>query len=118
MALTNEGKKVAMEGPGVFGTTRYLSLHLSSKTELSGHGYARKAIRPADVSVSNAGVATIANLDVYTASDGNAQDADKVAIYDASSGGNLLYDIQDLNVDVAAPSNGQTFRLTSIRFDP
>ena len=112
MALTNEGKKLAME-EGVLNGTRYISLHLSTGTELSGHGYARKAITLNQWTVAANGQAVGPTaLDIYTANDGSAQDADQVALYDASTGGNQIFTPETLTTDVGAPQNGQTFRLT------
>ena len=51
MALTNRGKQQAMS-VGIASTTRYISLHLTNNTELSGHGYARKSISPSQMTVS------------------------------------------------------------------
>ena len=42
MAWTDLGKAKVMD-EGIDGATRYVSLHLTDDTELSGHGYARKA---------------------------------------------------------------------------
>lgn len=120
MALTNRGKRYAME-QGVFpssGTNRYISLHLANDTELAGHGYARAAINHAQLTVAATGIATgPTNHEIYTASDATAQDADKWALYDALAGGAQIYDPEDFTTDVAAPVNGQAVRLTPI-FNP
>ena len=120
MALTDVGKKVAMGGPGVFGVTRYLILLVSANVndELAGHGYLRKAIATSARVVAANGEVTISNLDVYTASDNNAQDATHVSIADALDAGDLLYDPEPLDSNPDAPTVGQTFRLTSITFRP
>ena len=98
---------------GIASATRYIANHLSNGTELSGHGYARKAITAAQMSVSNAGVITgPANLELWTASDGSAQDPDQWAVYDAATGGNQIYEPEDFGTDVSAPANGQAVRLT------
>lgn len=115
MALTNRGKRYAME-VGIFpddDTDRYISLHLSDDTELSGHGYARKSINHSQLTVAATGVATgPTNLEIYTASDASAQDADKFALYDAATGGNQIFEPETFSTDVGAPANGQTVRLT------
>ena len=119
MALTDRGKELAMS-VGIASATRYVSLHLADGTELDAdHGYARKAITTAEQSVSGTGVLTVTTpLDVYTADDAAAQDADQAAMYDAATGGAQIYEPEDLTTDVAAPGDGQTFRLTSCRFNP
>ena len=99
-------------------TNRFISFHLSSDTELSGHGYARKAINHSSLTVAATGIATgPTNLEIYTASDASAQNADKWALYDALTGGNQIYEPEDFTADVAAPANGQAVRLTPI-FNP
>ena len=85
MAFTNRGLQQAMT-TGINSTTRYLSLHLTNNTELSGHGYARASITTAQMSASNAGVITgPTNHPIYTANDATAQRAMRVALYDAAS---------------------------------
>ena len=113
MALTNRGKQQAMS-VGIASTTRYISLHLTNDSQLSGHGYARKSMSPGQMTVSSAGVITgPANLEIYVASDGSAQRAQKVALYDASTGGNQLFEPQVIDATIpAAPVEGQGFRLT------
>ena len=111
MALTDRGLELAMTGISI--ATRYISLHLSNGTELSGHGYARRGITTAQMSVSSAGVITgPTNLEIYTANDDSAQDAAQVGLYDAASGGNQIFTPENLDNDVPAPVNGQSFRLT------
>ena len=113
MALTNRGKQQAMS-VGIASTTRYISFHLTSNAELSGHGYARKSISAGQMTVSNAGVITgPSNLEIYVASDGSAQRAQRVALYDASTGGNRLFDPEAIDTPIpAAPVEGQGFRFT------
>ena len=99
-------------------TDRYISLHLADGTELSGHGYARKSINHSQLTVAATGIATgPTDFEIYTASDATAQDADQWALYDASTGGNQIYEPEDFTTDVGAPGNGQTVRLTPI-FNP
>ena len=120
MALTNRGKRYAME-QGVFpdsNANRYISLHLSNNNELAGHGYARAAINHAQLTVAATGIATgPTNHEIYTANDATAQDANRWALYDALTGGNQIYEPEDFSTDVAAPVNGQAVRLTPI-FNP
>ena len=113
MALTDRGKELAM-GVGIASATRYISLHLTNGTELSGHGYARKAITMAEMSVSNAGVITgPANFEIYTADDATAQRAQQCALYDAAAGGGEVFEPEALTGTIpAAPVNGQAFRLS------
>ena len=120
MALTNRGKQYAME-QGVFpddDTNRFISFHLPSNTELSGHGYARKSINHSQLTIASTGIATgPTNFQIYTASDASAQDAGKWALYDALTGGSQIYEPEDFTTDVGAPANGQAVRLTPI-FNP
>lgn len=120
MALTNRGKRYAME-QGVFpdsDTNRFISFHLTNDTELSGHGYARKAINHSQLTVAATGIATgPTNYEIYTANDATAQDANKWALYDALTGGNQIYEPEAFTTDIAAPASGQTARLTPI-FNP
>lgn len=120
MALDNPGKHKAMDGI-VLGTV-YVALHLSNGNELSGHGYSRKSVAAASWSVSSAGVASLSNLDVYTASDGSAQQAAKVSIWNSSTSTTAstarIYAPEDLTTTPAAPGNGATFRLTSLQLNP
>ena len=113
MALTDRGKQVTMES-GLASATRYISLHLANDTELSGHGYARKAITSDEMTVSSTGIITGPNnFGIYTANDGSAQRAQKVGMYDAASAGNQLLEPEALTGTVpAAPVNGQEFRLS------
>ena len=112
MAFTNRGKELAMS-VGIKSASRYISLHLANGTELSGHGYARKEITTAQMVVANTGVITgPTNLEIYEANDGSAQQAAKVALYDASSAGNQILEPEDIPSPPDAPENGQSFRLT------
>ena len=52
MALTDRGKELAMS-VGIASATRYISLHLAAGTELSGHGYARKAVAASEMTVAS-----------------------------------------------------------------
>ena len=113
MAFTDEGNRIVMSDEGFDSATRYISLHLANDTELSGHGYARKAITTAQMTVGSDGEITLpANHEIYTANDGSAQQAQQWAIYDAASGGVQLLTPETLTTIVAAPVDGQTFRLT------
>lgn len=118
MAFTDTGKVEAMKG--IAALDRYVSLHLSNDTELSGHGYSRKAVSAAvlQAAIGSDGQISLSNVDVYTATDGSAQDADKVALYDAATGGNQLMEPETLTTDVGAPALGQTFRLTTLTLTP
>ena len=50
---------------------------------------------------------------MYVASDGSAQRAQQVALYDASTGGNQLFEPDAIDATIpAAPVEGQGFRLT------
>ena len=110
--FTNRGLQQAMS-VGIASSTRYISLHLTNDTELSGHGYARASISTAQMTVSSAGVITgPSNHEIYTANDGSAQQAQQVALYDAASGGNQLLSPEAITSPPAAPVNGQAFRLT------
>ena len=110
--FSNKGKELAMEGVAV--ATRYISHHLSDNTELSGHGYARKAITAAQMSVSSAGVLTgPTDFECWTASDGSAQNPDKWNLYTASTGGDAILSAPEgFSTDVAAPVNGQAVTLS------
>ena len=93
--------------------TRYISLHLANGTELSAHGYARKAVTLSGWTISSTGVAVGAtDLEIFTATDASAQDPGQVALYSAATGGSQIYEAEDLTTDVAAPANGQAVRLT------
>ena len=112
MALTNRGKQLAMS-VGIASATRYISFQLANGTELSGHGYARKSISTAQMTVSSAGVITgPTNLECWTASDASAQNPGQVALHDSLTGGDQIYEPEDLTTDVAAPASGQSVRLT------
>ena len=115
MPYTDEAKRVAQEGPGVFGATRYVSGHLASDTEASGHGYSRTAVAPADVTVAADGTATLPdNLELYTADDDSAQVITKVNIYDALTGGNAYLDAPgELDAPLpGAPADGQALQVS------
>ena len=113
MAWTNRGKRYLMED-GLEGATRHISLHLASGVELTGHGYSRKAVTAAQMTVAATGVVSFpADFEIYTASDASAQDADQWALYDAATGGNQILEPEDLTTDVAAPANGQALQLTA-----
>lgn len=116
MALLDDGKNKAMDGI-ILGTT-YICLTLANDTELSGHGYARKAVSAGDWTVSSAGVATVSNVDVYTASDGSAQQAQKVGLASSTTGSINLLSAETLTTVPSAPGNGATFRLTSLTLNP
>ena len=118
MAYTNLGLQ-QVQSVGIASVTRYLSLHLANDTELAGHGYARRALAPSQMTVSAAGVVTVLTpLDVYTASGATAQDADKAALYRTAAGNDQLMEPENLTTDVGAPTDGQTFRLTSLTLRP
>lgn len=114
---TAAGKVKAMR-EGLISGNIYLSLHLANNNELVGHGYSRVQLDINDAAFNPDGTVTFTNLDVYTAADGSAQDADKASLWNAESSGNRLLSVQDLSVDQPAPANGQTFRLTAITFRP
>ena len=122
MAFTELGKQVVMD-EGIDGATRYVALHLANNTELSGHGYARKAVLASQMAVGVGGVTTLpANLSIYTANDGAAQQAQRVSLYRSLSGNDELMTpeaITDTTDDPLpdAPQNGQTLQL-SITFNP
>jgi len=59
-------------------------------TEVSGNGYARQAATW-DAATSGAGVTANADAQSFTASGGNWGSITHVGIFDASSGGNLLW---------------------------
>ena len=118
MALTDRGKELAMS-EGIASATRYISLHLAAGTELSGHGYARKAVAASEMTVASDGAITVsAPIDVYAADDASAQDADQVGLYDAATGGDQIYEPEDLTTDVGAPGDGQTVQLTALTLNP
>ena len=120
MALTDFGKDEAMDGPGVFGATRYISFHLTNDTELSGHGYARKSLTQsqADKSATDGVVTTPDNFECWTASDGSAQRPMKFALYSALTGGNQVFEPEDLDATIpAAPADGQAYQ-ASLSFGP
>ena len=98
---------------GIASATRYISLHLASGVELSGNGYARRAITTQQMEVSSAGVITgPTNLSIYTGEDGSAQQAAQVALYDADAAGSQIYEPENITSPPAAPEEGQAFLLT------
>ena len=113
MAWTDLGKAKVMD-EGIDGATRYVSLHLTDDTELSGHGYARKAVSTGDITVSATdGTTTLpTNLSIYTANDGSAQRAQKVGLYNSSSGADQLLEPEAITSPPAAPISGQELQLT------
>ena len=113
MAYTDRGKEI-VQSVGLASATRYISLHVTNGDELADHGYARKAITAANMSVANDGVVTgPTNLEIYTADDGSAQRAHQCALYDAAAAGNQILEPESLTGTVpAAPVDGQAFRLT------
>ena len=113
MAYTDKGLET-VQSVGTASATRYISLHLTDDSELSDHGYARKAITAAQMSVATDGVITgPADHPIYTADDDSAQRAQKVALYDAETGGNQLLEPEAIDATIpAAPVDGQEFRLT------
>ena len=119
MAYTDLGLE-QVQSVGIASVTRYLSAHLSNDDELDfDHGYARQAIAPASMSVGSDGTVTVTvPLDVYTADDDSAQDADKIGLYQTATGADQLLEPEDLTTDVGAPDDGQTVQLTSLVFNP
>ena len=120
MALTDFGKNAAMDGPGVFGATRYISFHLTSDTELSGNGYVRKSLTTSQaVTTSSAGVVTTPdNFECWTASTASAQRPMKFSLYSALTGGSQIYETEDLDATIpAAPGDGQAYE-ASLTFNP
>ena len=123
MALTNAGKAEIMAN-GFTANTKYISLHLTNNTELSGHGYARKAWTSGDMTVNatNGRVTATANFEIYTANDNSAQKAIKVAIYNHatnSAAANQILTPENLTGTAPeAPILNQTFRLSSLVIIP
>ena len=66
------------------------------------------------MTVSNAGVITgPTNLEIYVANDDAAQQAQRVALYDASTGGNQLFEPEAIDAPIPnAPVDGQALRFT------
>jgi len=113
MGFTDRGKKICMDAVG--GAARFIGLFLANDTELSGHGYARKQISAAQMTVSSAGVITgPANLVIYTANDGTAQRAMKVGLFASGVRGtdDAILEPEAITTPPAAPANGQDFRLS------
>ena len=119
MALTNEGKRLS-QASGLWSGTRYVSLHLLNDTELSLGGYSRRSITAADRTISSAGIVTgTTPLQIYIADGANAQVAFKFSVWDASSGGNMLYEVENIDSPPAtAPVDMQGFNLTNLTFNP
>ena len=119
MALTTAGKNWYQQ-KAVVDETVYVALAVDG-TELSGHGYSRLAwgtgAKTLDNSTST--VTNSADLTVYTATDGSAQDANQAAFFDAATGGNQLTTWANLATDVDAPTNGQSvvFRTGELSWD-
>ena len=117
MALTARGKQVIMD-EGIDARVRYIVLALADGTPLNGHGYVPKAVQAADLAPGAGGVVTLpADLEIYVASDANAQRAGQVGLAEDPAGSILLYDYEDIEDTVdnplpAAPGDGQPFRLT------
>lgn len=119
MAYTDLGLQ-QVQSVGIASVTRYLSMHLANDTELDfDHGYARKAITPSEMTVGADGTITITTpIDVYTADDAAAQNADKIALYRTATGDDQLLEPEALTTDVGAPVDGQTVRMTALTFNP
>ena len=107
MALTNAGKNFIVQ-KAIVDQTIYVALAVDG-TELSGHGYSRLAwgTGAKNLNTTDNRAVSSADLTIYTATDGSAQDANQAAYFDAATGGNQLTTWQNLTTDVAAPNNGQ-----------
>ena len=119
MALTTAGKNFLVQH-AIIGQTIYVALAVDG-TELSGHGYSRLAwgTGAKTLNETESRAQSSADLTVYTATDGSAQDANQAAFFDAATGGNQLTTWGNLTTDVAAPTNGQpvTFRTGALVWD-
>ena len=114
MALTNAGKSYVVKND-LDTSTEYISLHLTNDTELTGHGYARKALTSSDKTVraTDGRITGPTNFEIYTAGTNSAQQAQQVALYSAATGGNQLFEPEAIDATIPdAPANGQAFRLS------
>ena len=113
MSFTNYAKELLMKTEHFIKNSKYIALHGSGDTELSGNGYSRKAVTTSQMTVANTGVVTFpTNLTIYTANSNSAVQALKVSIYDAATGGNQLLTAEAISSPPAAPGNGQSFQIS------
>ena len=102
----------------------WVALSATGTSEQSGQGYARKALPSGTDRLINAGTgvlslaSSVLPLEIYVPDSAGAPDTTHVAIYDASSAGNRLTDWTAIATDVAAPVEGQAWRLSSITLTP
>jgi len=100
-ALSNHAEKLLLDwlmtsGTATRPTTWFLALYTAAPsdagggTEVSGAGYSRQAIA-FDAASSPDGVTTNSGAVSFTASGGNYGTVTHIGIFDASSGGNLLW---------------------------
>lgn len=120
-AYSNTGKKQYMDE--FVGTSLYVALFLTGGTELSGFGYARKALSSSLFTVSSAGVATLdAALVLFSAIVGAGQNAQQPAtlnLMNASTGGSAIYSANVALTGVTgAPTNGQAVELSTLTLNP
>ena len=111
MAWTDYMKKRLMDTEAFNASDKYIALATSS-TELSGHGYQRGRWRTSNMNVSAAGVVTGARFEIYSATDGSAQRATRIAVFDAASGGNMILGWENISSPPAAPTQGQAVNVT------
>ena len=128
MALTDIGKAFVMRNDMRVASV-WIALSSDGSAEQSGSSYARRALPPTGADAANGRVVSETDgtlsilgsslpFTIYTPSDASAPDSTHCALYDASTGGNILTDWQMLAVDVAAPVMGQAYRLSIFSLAP
>ena len=116
--LTNDGLAYILNND-MRTAALFVALGDSSSAEISGSGYARVGVantnRALGASDGKLTLATAAKpINIYTATDASAPDADHIALFDSVTGGKRLTSWVDLNPDVGAPANQQIVRLTNL----
>ena len=105
MALQNMGA-TAMLRDGLFGETRYLALFVGD-TEVNGNNYSRKEVAAVNFAFLD-NTATVRSDIAFATPSGSWGDVTKIGIYDADTGGNLLWDFNLTNDPDAITQSGTT----------
>lgn len=94
---------------------KYVALGTESAgtvTELTGHGYSRGAWLTGNMTVAATGVVTGSQFTIYTATDGDAVQATRTAIFDAATAGNQITEWETIANPPAPPANGRSVNIT------
>ena len=117
MAFPDAEKKRLVDGNGLTDRSLFVALGIGT-TENTGHGYTRGESTTANNSSDTAGVVTLASgQEIYTPTDGTAQDSTHMRIARSVSGTDWVTEwVAHNNID--APANGQAVNTGTITITP